>query len=240
MKKIRFGAAGTFNLLLDLDHSQKRDMKFHFGSEYDFSDMGRLRLGYNGSTMSFGIGGKYSMFEIDYGYSAMEYTEYFSATHRISLTVNFGATRDDMFQIAEQERIQNENRIKKEIREADKKEFVATHLESADKFFEEGKYLDAIVEYQQVIGAEPFNFRAGVMLDSSNALLQDQFDEKQSLAVQDALDKNKAATDSMFIQEHFNKGRALLDQKHFVEAMIEFNIALERNPDNQILKNSIE
>ena len=239
MKKIRFGQAGSFNVLLDLNQSQNRDMKFHFGSEYDFSDMGRVRLGFNGSTLAFGLGGKYDMFEIDYGYNAMEYSQIFSATHRISVTVNFGLTRNDMFQIAEQQRLINEDRIKKEIREADKRDFIAVHLEAADKFFNDQKYMDAIVEYQQVIGAEPFHFRAGVMLDSSNVLLQAEFDERQSLAVKDALDKNKATTDSMFIQEHFRKGRNLLDQKQFVEAMIEFNIALERNPNNQILKNSI-
>jgi len=239
MKKIRFGQAGAFNVLFDLNHSQNRDMKFYFGSEYDFNDMGRVRLGFNGSTLAFGLGGKYDMFEIDYGYNAMEYTQVFSATHRISVTVNFGLTRNDMFQIAEQQRLINEDRIKREIREADKRDFIAIHIESADKFFNDQKYMDAIVEYQQVIGAEPFHFKAGVMLDSSNALLQEEFDQRQSLAVKDALDKNKATTDSMFIQEHFRRGRNLLDQKQFVEAMIEFNIALERNPDNQILKNSI-
>jgi len=239
MKKIRFGQGGAFNVLFDLNHSTGRDMKFHFGSEYDFSDMGRVRLGFNGSALAFGLGGKYDMSEIDYGYNAMEYSQVFSATHRISVTVNFGMTRNDMFQIAEQQRLINEDRIKKEIREADKQDFITVHLEAADKFFNESKYLDAIVEYQQVIGTEPFHFRAGVMLDSSNALLQNEFNERQSLAVKDALDKNAATADSMFIQEHFRKGRNLLDQKQFVEAMIEFNIALERNPDNQILKNSI-
>lgn len=239
MKKIWFSGNGAINVLLDLDHSQNRDFKVHFGSEYDFRDMGKVRIGYNGSTIAFGVGGKYSIFEIDYGYGAVEFPDYFSATHRISVTVNFGFTRNDMFEIAELRRKENEDRIKKEIREADKQDFVAEHLEAADNFFNDQKYLDAIVEYQQVIGAEPFHFRAGLMLDSSNALLQHEFDQRQSLAVEEALDKDRAAADSMFVQQHFEKGRSLLDQKQFVEAMIEFNIALERNPQNQILQNSI-
>ena len=239
MKKIRFGNAGGLNVLLDLDHSQNRSLKFHFGSEYLYQDLARIRVGYNGAAMAFGVGAKYSMFEIDYGYGQMEFSDVFSATHRISVTVNFGPTRNDLFLLAEQKRIADEDRIKKEIREADKQEFIAEHLEAADKFFDEKKYLDAIVEYQQVIGAEPFHFRAGVMLDSANALLQNQFDQRQSTAVKDALDKERAANDSTFVQEHFEKGRTYLDKKQFVEAMIEFNMALERNPDNQILQNSI-
>lgn len=240
LKIIRFSGSGALNVLIDLNHSQNRDMKLHFGSEYDFREMGRVRVGYNGSSLAFGFGGKYEMFEIDYGYGSSQYPEFFDATHRVSITVNFGLTRTNMFEIAELRRIENENRIKKEIREADKKDFIVEHLEAADKFFTEQKYLDAIVEYQQVIGAEPFHFRAGVMLDSSNVLLQNEFDNRQSLAVQDALDKDRAASDSIFVQKHFEKGRSLLDQKQFVGAMIEFNFALERNPKNQILRNSIE
>lgn len=239
MKKIRFGNAGGFNVLFDLDHSQDRDLKFHLGSEYQFQDMAKLRLGFNGSSIAFGVGAKYSMFEVDYGFGQMEYSDVFSPTHRISVTVNFGPTRNDLFVIAEQQRIAEEDRIKREIREADKQDFIAEHLQAADKFFEDQKYLDAVVEYQQVIGVEPFHFRAGVMLDSANTLLQSQFDTRQSAAVQDALDKERASNDSMFVQEHFEKGRSYLDKKQFVEAMIEFNMALERNPDNQILQNSI-
>lgn len=239
MKKVRFGSNGAVNILFDLDHSQNRDLKFHFGSEYDFQDMGKVRIGYNGAALAFGAGAKYSIFEIDYGYGAVEFPDFFSSTHRISVTLNFGLTRNDMFEIAELKRLEEEDRIKKEIREADKQDFVAEHLEDADKFFNEAKYLDAVVEYQQVIGVEPFHFRAGVMLDSSNALLQQEFTERQSLAVKDALDKDRATTDSIFVQKHFERGRSLLDQKQFIESMIEFNIALERDPNNQILQSSI-
>lgn len=239
LKKIRFSGTGAVNILFDINHSQNRDIKFHFGSEYDFRDMGKVRIGFNGSNLAFGVGGKYSIFEIDYGFGAAKYSNFFDPMHEFSITVNFGLTRNDLFEIAELKRIENEDRIKKEIREADKQDFIAEHLVSADKFFSEQKYLDAVVEYQQVISAEPFHFRAGVMLDSSNALLQQKFDQRQSLAVKDALDKDRASADSMFVQLHFDRGRSLLDQKQFVEAMIEFNIALERNPQNQILQNSI-
>ncbi len=239
LKKIRFGQAGSINVMFDLNQSQNRDLKFHFGSEYSFQEMGTIRFGYNGATLAFGAGAKYDMFEIDYGYGMMEYSDIFSAAHRVSITVNFGATRNDMFQLAEVERIKEEDRIKKEFREADKQEFIATHLNAADEFFNKKIYSDAIVEYQQVIGADPFHFRAGVMFDSSKALLQNEFDKKQTLAVQNAIDKERAESDKVFVQQHFDKGLVLLDQKLFVEAMIEFNIALERDTGNQTLKNSI-
>lgn len=239
MRTIRFGQAGNLNLVMDLSHAASRDFKMHFGSEYSFKDMGKLRVGYNGSTVAFGVGAEYSIFEIDYGYGAMEHAEVFSATHRISLTVNFGLTRDEMYDIAELQREKEEERIKIAIREQDKRDFIEKHLVAADNFFNDKKYLDAIVEYQQVIGVDPFHFRAGLMHDSSNVLLQQEFDAKQSIAVNSAIDKERAASDSIFVQTHFEKGRAFLEQNRFLDAKIEFNIALERKPDNQILKNSI-
>ncbi|HED12035.1 MAG TPA: PorV/PorQ family protein [Caldithrix abyssi] len=239
MKKVRFSGGTAINILMDIDYSQKRSLLFHAGTEYNFQNLGKVRVGYDGQALSFGAGVEYSNFQIDYGYSGSAYNDVFTPTHRLSVSVNFGITRDDMFRLAELKRIEEENRIKKEIREADKRDFVARHLKQADEYFGEGKYLDAIVEYQQVISMDPFHKRAGVMLDSSNALLARDFNKRQSLAVKEALDKDRAANDSMFVQEHFEKGRLLLDKKQFVEAMIEFNIALERDPENQILKNSI-
>lgn len=239
LKKVRFSGGSALNLLMDVDYSQKRSLLIHAGTEYNFQDLGRVRVGFDGTGMSFGAGLRYSMFDLDYSYGGSAYQDVFNPTHRVSISVNFGATRDDLFLLAEQKRKEEEERIKKQIREADKREFVAKHLEKADSYFKEKNYLDAIVEYQQVIGMDPFHQRAGVMLDSANALLQKDFQRRQSLAVEEALDKDRAANDSMFVQEHFNKGRLLLDKKQFVEAMIEFNIALERDPENQILKNSI-
>ncbi len=239
MRKIRFGSSGAFNLLFDLNHNPDRDLKFSLGSEYELPQIGKARVGFNTGGLAFGLGFEYDMFQLDYSYGSPEYSDVFPANHRISLTVNFGMDRDEMFAIAEEERKANEERIKKEIREQDKREFIATRLEQADQYFNEGRYLDAIVEYQQVIGADPFHRRAGIMLDSANVLLQRDFDTRQSRAVEDALDKERASSDSMFVQEHFEKGRLYLDKNQFIEALIEFNIALERDPDNQILRNSI-
>jgi len=239
MKKFNFTGGNSLRLLFDLDQSQSRDMRFHAGTEYSYNNFGMIRVGMNGGNFAFGAGVKYSMFRLDYGYSGVEASDVFSPAQRISISVDFGATRDDMFQLAELKRKENEDRIKREIREADKRDFVAKHLIKADEYFTEDKYIDAIVEYQQVIGMDPFHFRAGVMLDSANTMLQNQFTKRQSLAIKTALDKDRAANDSLFVQNHFNQGRTLLDKKQFIDALVQFNLALERDPKNAILQNSI-
>lgn len=243
-KKIRFTGAGSINLLFDVDHSVNRDVRFHMGTEYSFRDMGMLRVGFNNSSLAFGAGVKYSMFQIDYGLGNSQATADFpdaglNTMHRISFTINFGLNRDELFAIAEERRIREEERIITDIREKDKQKFIAEHLQQADNYFGESNYLDAIVEYQQVIGADPFHFRAKVMLDSSNTLLQKGFQNQQALAVQDALDQERAESDLQFIEEHYERGRAYLDKKQFTEALIEFNIALERNPDQPTVQEAI-
>ncbi len=77
------------------------------------------------------------------------------------------------------------------------------------------------------------------MLDSANVLLNKEFEKRQELAVQNALDNDRAERDKEFIQEHFQKGRLLLDKNQFTEALIEFNMALERDPQNETIKAGI-
>ena len=100
--------------------------------------------------------------------------------------------RDEMYEIVKQLKEEEEERLAAEIREADKQKFIAEHLQKADAYFKENKYLDAIVEYQQVIGADPFHQHAKIMLDSSNTMLAGEFQTQQNEAVLAALDKDRA------------------------------------------------
>lgn len=236
MRTVRFlGGGNNLNILIDLDYSQKRDLLIHFGTEYRFMDMGMVRLGYDGAGMTFGAGVEYKFMQIDYAYGNSAFGDYFPAVHKISLSFNFGQNRDELSEIAEAERIADEERLVADMRERDRQKFITQHMQTADDAFAKGEMFNAVVEYQQVISQDPYNQRANVMLDSSNALLQKQFDNEQTLAVRQALDKQSAERDQAYVDEHFNKGRRLLDQKQYTEALIEFNIARERDPQNAMI-----
>jgi len=234
-----FEGGNQLQLLFDLDYSQKRDMRFHFGTEYNFRGYGMLRAGFDGTHPTFGAGMQYSIFQIDYAFGQPYEADYFSSLHRFSLSFNFGMNRDQMQVLADAERKVEEERLIANIREADRQKFIAEHLESANKFFEESKYLDAIVEYQQVITQDAFNKRATVMLDSSEVLLQGVRDEEQNLAVKNALDTERAAVNRSYIEEHFNKGRSYLEKKQFTEALIEFNMTREKAPQEASVLSAI-
>ena len=241
MRKIRLrDNRDAMHILLDLNKTANVDMGFRFGVEYNFQNLGMIRVGYNGQSPSFGAGLRYSIFQVDYAFANPSTDGLLPPTHRISLSFNFGMNRDEMFEIVEARRKENEARIIEDMREADKQRFIAEHLKSADDYFAAKEYFNANVEYQQVISAEPFHERALIMLDSSRTMIEQQFQQRQNIAVQAAIDKDRAAADSAFIAEHFATGQLKLDQKNYTEALIEFNLALERDPENQSVLAAID
>ena len=240
LKKVRFAGGQYFNVLLDFDHSQKRDLRIHMGAEYRFRELGEIRLGYDAGGISFGAGVEYNIVQFDYAYGyESDYADYFSAVHRISLTFNFGYTRDELFMIAERERIAEEEMLFEQLRAEETQQFIADHMKIAGDYLAQERYLDAIVEYQQVINRDSTNTYAHTMLDSANVLLQKNLNESQALAVQDALDKERTRNNIDFANERLKKGLRLMDRGQFREAISEFNLALERDPENQTVRNAV-
>ncbi len=235
-----FGPGNEINISSAIGKSMDTDILLNFGTEYSYQDLGKVRLGFDGNALAFGAGVEYNMFEIDYafGNSNAEYS--LDPIHKISFSINFGMNREEMFAINEEIRIKEEERIISEMREADKQKFIAEHLQKADNYFKELQYLDAIGEYQHVISADPFHQNAKIMLDSSNILLEGQFEQRQLAAVRTAVDKASAEDNQRFIYERIEKGRAYLDKKQFTEALIEFNLALERDTENQSVNEVIQ
>jgi len=164
LKKIRFVGGEFFTVLMDFDISEKRAMKVHIGSEYRVMDYGDLRVGYSDGGLSFGAGVAYKMFRFDYSYGYNEYSDVLPGVHRISLSVNFGKNRDEMYQIAEAERAVERQRVFEELQREDNRRFVADRTQTADTYFMTGRYLDAIVEYQQVISRDSSNVYAHSMV----------------------------------------------------------------------------
>jgi tetratricopeptide (TPR) repeat protein len=240
LRKLYFSSGGNnVNVMLDMDYSQERDMIFNMGLEYKFRELGMLRAGFDGNSPTFGAGAKYSFMQIDYAFGGSKYSGIISPLHSVSLTFNFGLNRDELFEIVEAKRQAEEERIIAEIREKDRKKFIGEHMEKANDYFDNGDWLDAIVEYQQVISQDPFNNRAQIMIDSADVKLQGQIQERQNKAVEEAVDKERAEMTQQFVNERFEKGRLLLEQKLYTEALIEFNRALERAPGDETIIGAI-
>jgi len=70
--------------------------------------------------------------------------------------------------------------------------------------------------------------------------LENQFEQRQQIAVRSAVDKVTAEENQKFIDARFERGRLYLDQKQFTKALIEFNLALERDAENQTILDAIQ
>jgi len=238
-KKVRMIGGDYFNVLLDFDFSTRRNFKIHSGVEYRYQEMADLRLGFSNQGWTFGAGVTYNMFRLDYSLGLNDYSEFLPAVHRISISVNFGQTRDELYQLAENERLAEEARILAEMRAAEDREFIARHSELAETYFRENRYLDAIIEYQQILNRDLSNTIAQQMLDSVTTIYQQDFELRQRIAVENALNAELAAQNRQFIDLHFNRGLDFLDKSEYRSAMAEFTLAFERDTTNQAVSGAI-
>ena len=239
MKKIRFAGGNFFNVLFDIKSVQKMDTRFYLGTEYHFRDIGAFRMGFNNGRVAVGGGVDYKMFQFDYTFGNYSNSDYFSAVHSISISANFGKNRDEMLAHAEAQRIAEEKELIAQTLAVERQQFISDHLHFANKYFHDNQYMDAIVEYRQVLTLDSLNVYAKTMLDSSNNSLQNIFEIRQTEAVQAALDKNRAEIDKNFINNHFDKGREYIKQNKLREALNEFNLVLERDETNLTVINAI-
>jgi tetratricopeptide (TPR) repeat protein len=239
LKIVRFVGGEHFSVMMDFDYSENRAMRVHIGSEYRVMDYGDLRIGYTDGGLSFGMGVEYEKFQFDYSYGFSEYSDVLPGVHRISLSFSFGNNRDELYQLAEAEKAVERQLVFEELQREESRRFIAEHTKTADNYFAVGNYLDASVEYQQVLNRDSSNVYALLRVDSSKVLLLDSYKQIQAAVIKDARDRGRAESDSAFVVLHLERGLKLLDQNQFSEALFEFNNALERDPTNPTLKSAI-
>jgi tetratricopeptide (TPR) repeat protein len=239
-KKLRLVGGEATNIVLDFDYSARRDLRLHLGTEYNVPQLGSLLIGYGAGGFSIGAGMEYRMFQFEYAYGRNEYSDLLAPVHRISLSVNFGHTRDELYGLAQQKLILEQGRVLADLQEAEKEQYCADHIRSGNQYLLEQKYLDAIVEYQQVLNRDSLNIQARSLLDSANTLLQSNTLQMQSVAIRNALDQERVKSDNQFIELHFGRGRELLDKNQFTDALAEFSLAFERDSSNVTVKNAIQ
>jgi hypothetical protein len=238
LKKVRFSGGNYFNVLFDIKSIQRMDTRFYMGTEYHFRDIGGFRMGFNSGKLAVGGGVEYKMFQFDYTYGSYSNSELLTAVHSISISAHFGINRDEMFAKAEAKRIAEERELIARTLAVERQQFISDHLHFANKYFNDKQYMDAIVEYRQVLTLDSSNVYAKAMLDSANNRLQYAFEIRQAQAIQVALNKSQAERDRKFINSHFEKGRKYIEQNKFKEALIEFNLAYERDSTNQTINNA--
>jgi tetratricopeptide (TPR) repeat protein len=241
LKSISIGLSGKMNFLMDYSKSQNEDGRFHAGTEYTYKDMGTARIGFDKDKPAFGAGVIYKFVQIDYSFGTLsDASEYFSPTHRFSLTFNLGKSREELTLLAAEKQKQREKELVERTKEEERQRFIAERLKKGDEYLRDGRYLDAYAEFQQVVSVDPFNKTAKALFDSTNNLIQSNLDARLQNQIAEAVDKEMAEENKKFVQLHFEKGQVFLQKNQFTDALIEFNMALERSGSDPIIQQAIQ
>jgi eukaryotic-like serine/threonine-protein kinase len=113
------------------------------------------------------------------------------------------------------------DQARKDANQVDVQKKISDALKAGEEYLQQGKYEEAIREFQN-----------GLELDPTNEELKSKLDQAQ--------ETGKQADVQNRISEALMKGKAYLDRREYEKAIAEFQIGLELDPTNQELKGRLD
>lgn len=213
--------------------------KYHTGTEYVFHERAMLRLGMNNNQLSFGAGVAYSMFQLDYSYGKFADHE-LNASHRISFTVTFGKSKDELIEIAEKKRLEDIDKKVTQKREWERSEKITQAMEAGERHLDNEDYLRARTEFTIIIGFEkeipdaPEIQKAKKLLKLAEDKYKEQT-EKEYAEIRTLKERDrKQQEDLLYINEHFKRGVTFYEHEEYEKAISEWEKILERDPKHKL------
>jgi len=167
-------------LTLDIEKPEKRNVKVHTGVEIAHASGLAIRGGFDRDDATLGLGIKYGQLTFDYAY---KFIDHLMDSHRFSLSLDFGITRDEIERRRAAERRGDLNEYLKENRE----ESLRRALTLADDLFDDKDFDSALAAY----------FRADAFAEGDDEILiRDRIiATKDSLAAREELIEPEPAED---------------------------------------------
>ncbi|NUM74585.1 hypothetical protein DCC62_11195 [candidate division KSB1 bacterium] len=242
-KPISMGSRGdVVNLTLSYEQRAQAESRMQFGTEYVYQDQAMLRVGYNGAALSYGAGVFYQNLQIDYAigkYSNDDVTDVFGMQHRVSMTLHFGRTKDQMEDFAqERERARIANQISNQRRLEQQTEFDEL-MAKGRTYFQQQNYFQARVNFAQASNIFPNNEDALVWKSRAEKKMEEEEARKQEEIAQAEAAK-AARADSMFVAQQLDKGKRYFDAEQYRSAIDAWEAGLVRIPNNTELQNWVE
>jgi tetratricopeptide (TPR) repeat protein len=157
------GRYGDIGYATSLDLVSPKYSPFHarVGQEFTYRGMVAARVGWDGSTATFGVGGMYRKLSLDYAYREEE----LGSNHRISLSVTLGASLEEE---RSARRARADAELQKRVRErvtAFERSQLSSLLQSADALFDAGEFEKAREKYGMALMWDSENERASSRLE---------------------------------------------------------------------------
>lgn len=247
-RSYKFGLAKTLHLgaredhvsfYSDLEFVVNKTPKFHLGAEYAYQGMAMLRAGFTDNQVVFGAGALVGQFELDYSYGKFANGPLVDASHRISISIEFGPTKAEMIEQEQRRRDQEiADRVNFETRLRNQVE-VQNNLDAANTLFQQGKFFDALIRYNAAQQLEPNNDTAirGAQLAESKFEEENRIQEEERLK-QKTADLNSARIKD-YVDTQLKKGISFFNAGQNDRAITEWEKALSEDPQNPTVQNWI-
>lgn len=151
----------AFVTALDLANPRFSPVLLRVGQEIDYDGVVAVRVGADGSTPTFGLGGTYRGVSLDYAYRSVD----LGSNHRFSLTVALGRSIGE--REAEREArldAQLSQRVAQKMGEFERRQLDVL-LARADSLYDAGTVEEAMDQYDMVLLWDPMNVRAAKRYD---------------------------------------------------------------------------
>lgn len=245
---IRFGLAKPFqmgggddavNFLFDVEQGGKTKVRFHSGVEYVYRGTAMLRTGVSkgdsSAQLSFGAGVAYQMFQIDYSFGKFAPNE-LTSSHRISVTMQFGHTRAEMAQAAEERRLAAIEREVVERQQFRRNLEFQNNIDAGMTFYQQGDYFAAYIKFSAAREISPGSDEAiNWVRKAEEKLAEEQKSREEQLARQAQAEAAKQELRD-FVDDQFRKGMIYFDAGRYADALQEWQRGLEREPENVKIK----
>lgn len=230
-----------FTISADVNKNQKSPSPtFNFGTEFTYNRFLVARVGLMAGQMTVGMGTEFNQFQrFQVDYSVNLGNQFGTPLHRLSLTMNFGKTIDEKIQIARAKRLEEDQKLITKNQEAARARALKEHQAQGKELFKDNKLLPALVEFEQVLQLDPANEQAKLYIDSVNSLMNSQL----ATQLADTANAVKSITiteeNDKFIKDHYRRGFQLVQKGDYLAAIIEYQNALDRSPNNPELAKAL-
>ncbi|MBA3065125.1 PorV/PorQ family protein [bacterium] len=204
----------------DMDFNMPNDEDSYVctGVEYLVKDLLALRVGFRsgvdiGSGIRAGIGINAGLYSIDYAFAGFGDL---GGTHRVSLNIKLG-------------------KVPSILRLEDKTALIKHHMTRGGKLFEQGRFAEAVLEFNTVLMEEPLNKEAFESMLKANDKLVEMEKMMPTTITEVPKVKDKAAA-----KTHYLRGIKLYSAGKPEQAILELDNALKMDPKYKLAKKAKE
>ncbi|MFZ5518127.1 MAG: PorV/PorQ family protein [Candidatus Zhuqueibacterota bacterium] len=230
-----------FTIFMDFEQSEYEPFKFHTGTEYVFNNFAMLRVGLNNNQIAFGAGAAISMFQIDYMYGKFSDNP-FDTNHRISFSVTFGKSKDELVKIAEQRRLEEIQRKVEQQRIWERDEKISESMDRGKQYLEIEDYERALREFNFITNYESEMPNSTVIAEARKLSEEttQRRDDKLKKSFDEIRSRNEAEKErkelDIFLDRQFDLGLSHYEVEEYEKAIAEWQKMLDRDPNNVLAK----